>query len=521
MPEKEPSFEPGTYQQESLLKSPENKSKTKNKVTNPHFLQEQFNLPEEKWDEAFRQLIKKESKENQQMIKESMQSIDKESEGDVEKSEETIEMTFERYSNGLGLSKDELKEKRILDLGSRDGEFIKYIIRENITKEAYGIDTNPKKSLLKGELKKHFFKGDFQKKLPVKNLDYVVSVGAVSNAIWGGEELQNIESIINNSLTSLKNGGEIRIFPIEDTREESPLEGIKKSKKKWDSLVKKFSEKEDIECSIEPRSIKVIGKNNDIILESVLIIRKTEDKENKEGEEMMAIFDKSKPELSETKSEKELVWEKTRGEIEGIGDSLGMPIDEGIKETVIAFMVNGFPTSGSCEGHVDRALPVPWVEISAQNEPEIKYKKQEEVFDRIAKRHNFTTQDLLQWKNKDAEKAYWEAIDKCVKNGETKEYKKWVEENKKLRKEMETILNEFYQDKEIDLDIKLKIRPIEAIFRVYSGSEEDYRDFIKYNEEVSEERKQKRAEKLVKYKAEMDAFTEFLKQKYFQQQNTE
>ena len=40
-----------------------------------------------------------------------------------------------------------------------------------------------------------------------------------------------------------------------------------------------------------------------------------------------------------------------------------MPIDEGIKKSVIALRLWNFPTDGSCEGHLKRALPYPWIDI--------------------------------------------------------------------------------------------------------------------------------------------------------------
>lgn len=47
-----------------------------------------------------------------------------------------------------------------------------------------------------------------------------------------------------------------------------------------------------------------------------------------------------------------------------VGDGLGLGIDDGIMDTVIALTANGVPTVASCEGHADRGLPFPWVDIS-------------------------------------------------------------------------------------------------------------------------------------------------------------
>ena len=52
-----------------------------------------------------------------------------------------------------------------------------------------------------------------------------------------------------------------------------------------------------------------------------------------------------------------------REEIESITDGLGKGIDPGIKESVVAFKLDDFPTNQSCEGHSDEGLPFPWVEV--------------------------------------------------------------------------------------------------------------------------------------------------------------
>lgn len=52
-------------------------------------------------------------------------------------------------------------------------------------------------------------------------------------------------------------------------------------------------------------------------------------------------------------------------EVESLTDRLGMPLDPGIKKVVIALRYCGIDTYMSCEGHMERALPYPWVAIGA------------------------------------------------------------------------------------------------------------------------------------------------------------
>ncbi len=50
-------------------------------------------------------------------------------------------------------------------------------------------------------------------------------------------------------------------------------------------------------------------------------------------------------------------------EVDQLADKLGLPIDEHIKTVVIGLRMHDFPTSASCEGHLEDELPRAWVEI--------------------------------------------------------------------------------------------------------------------------------------------------------------
>jgi hypothetical protein len=59
-------------------------------------------------------------------------------------------------------------------------------------------------------------------------------------------------------------------------------------------------------------------------------------------------------------------WAAIEQTVSRITDGLGMPIDPGIKETVVALMAHGFLTRQSCEGHPDsgHGEPFPWVSVT-------------------------------------------------------------------------------------------------------------------------------------------------------------
>lgn len=171
------------------------------------------------------------------------------------------------------------------------------------------------------------------------------------------------------------------------------------------------------------------------------------------------------------KSEKEVAWEKKMAEVNEIADSLGKRVDENIKESVCAFLIHGFTTSGSCEGHLEKeqhGLPYPWVEVYAP-EPE-------------------------GWQEAEGEKK--ERVEQ-----------EWKTKNLEQQRKMMGLLEEFYQGRETPFDARLTFKGVGAFggFRVQS-----------FGAEITailspEEKKQK----LVLYQKEMKDFTKFLKSKYF------
>jgi SAM-dependent methyltransferase len=187
--------------------------------------------------------------------------------------EEEQNINFERYLKSLDISKEGLKDKRILDLGCGDGEFVKECLDENISKEIYGLDLQINPEKLEERHKKHFLKGDFQKELPIKDLDLIISLGAVK-APFHELDMNNPKTTIDSALKALKENGEIRIFPLRKTHPNNDLKGVEFSEKKWKEILEKIVA-ENIEYKICPIDIKVAGKNKDVWLEQVLIIKKS------------------------------------------------------------------------------------------------------------------------------------------------------------------------------------------------------------------------------------------------------
>jgi hypothetical protein len=206
---------------------------------------------------------------------------------------------------------------------------------------------------------------------------------------------------------------------------------------------------------------------------------------------------------------KKIAWlSKLRKKVDKITDALGMPVDEGIKEAVIMFNAVGLYTSASCEGHLDHGLPAPWIDVEAPNEPKEIYIKEKEIYRKVARKYNLKVEEVRRGYNMDA---WWEAIKEAEKSGETKEYKRWRKENKKLLKKAEKFLDEFYKNRKVDSDVKLKIDIFgNGSFRIHNGGK-----YYKLVNNLSRKEKREVKKMLEKFREEMNAFTEFLKNKYF------
>ncbi len=73
-------------------------------------------------------------------------------------------------------------------------------------------------------------------------------------------------------------------------------------------------------------------------------------------------------------------WNEVAAYMAKITDKLGMPIDSGIFDCIIALNVLGIPTSQSCEGHLDHGLAYPWISLGLRIRPYgTEYDKEETI----------------------------------------------------------------------------------------------------------------------------------------------
>ncbi len=220
-------------------------------------------------------------------------------------------------------------------------------------------------------------------------------------------------------------------------------------------------------------------------------------------------------EKSSEKKEKISRVEDIKNKIEKSTDSLGKFIDEGIKDTVIYLNALDFPTSQSCEGHVDGGVPTPWVAVEALSRPKERFIKEKEIFKNIAKMHKMSLDQIKSAQNMDV---YWEAIRMCKENGETDDFKEWRKSNKKLQDRMKSLLDEFYKNRLVKENIKIIVEEnAESDFNIRCNMYEgEYNGFIRgHGREMTKEEKERFTLDLEDYRDEMDEFSQFLKKKYF------
>ncbi len=226
----------------------------------------------------------------------------------------------------------------------------------------------------------------------------------------------------------------------------------------------------------------------------------------------------NKQEVSDSKKknlkEKQKIWDKKKKDLEKAKDYFGEKIDENIKSAVTAFNLNDLPTSQSCEGHLEKGLPFPWLDVRAPHKPKQRFENEKQIFQNVARKYGFSYEEVKRSISSEGEiveainQAHNEAKEKASKNQEKEEYKEWRQENKKLEHKIRSLINEFYQNREAPNDVKIKIGIIGPgnVVRVYSGP--------KTQEKDSDQKNLK--EKLKRRRKEIKAFSQFLKEKFFE-----
>ena len=222
--------------------------------------------------------------------------------------------------------------------------------------------------------------------------------------------------------------------------------------------------------------------------------------------------ERTDPVVEPTTADKQAAWEAKREEIDDIADALDLGIDAGIKETVVAFNMLGFNTSGSCEGHLDHGLSTPYIDIEAPDRPETKYVGEMEIFQRVADQYHVPLEEV---RRAIPFEAWKEAYRESSRNEYTPEFQRFMEETNQAKRRLEPFIEKFYAGKDVPSDIRLHIdTSIGSLVRVWCGESETH---FAHSEDALPQ--QVRSMLLAKRQEEMRAFTNFLREKYFSESN--
>lgn len=191
-------------------------------------------------------------------------------------------------------------------------------------------------------------------------------------------------------------------------------------------------------------------------------------------------------------STKEEKWQKISEQVDQLEDKIGKPIDPGIRETVIILNAFGFSTTQSCEGHLDHAYAGPYVDIDAPDNDELKQIRSE--IKRINKEENR--------KFEEGKKPDLEALKKMHELSD--------KNNKIVLPIVKTLIGllwEFYRERNVDYDqiLKIDMWPLEGARLMSQGTDIQSLDDKNLAQSYLE-----------RYQKEMKDFTEFLKNKYFE-----
>ncbi|OQB10263.1 MAG: hypothetical protein BWY21_00429 [Parcubacteria group bacterium ADurb.Bin216] len=230
-------------------------------------VESQLDIPSSGWSDDFKELIKN--------IKELKIAED----GEYKKEtslEEKLKNEYEKYLQDFDLEEGDIKNKRIMDIGCGNAEFILYILENGLSEEVFGVDKNKESRLdyfnyeeddsiniKQAELLKKYDKriyniNYYERDLPQEDLDYILARAS----LYGNNEeaINNIVDLIKRSTSHLNPSGEFKIFPIDkeaitqsnqrDASDEYFLDFYR-----WEKIAEKVSTETGIDYSFTPTGI--------------------------------------------------------------------------------------------------------------------------------------------------------------------------------------------------------------------------------------------------------------------------
>lgn len=169
-------------------------------------------------------------------------------------------------------------------------------------------------------------------------------------------------------------------------------------------------------------------------------------------------------------------WQAAKAQVDTLIEGVEIPLDQGIKDTVIVLNLLGYKTIGSCQGHLDHGTGGPWLHLSIDDAENLGEKLR-------GKRKNFTR----------LERRFISGRVKHVSNAQLR----------RLRR----LVDEFYKGRKVRADVKIRVYNPAGGFAIIESRGVNnllWRDLLEPRFS---------AKNLKAYQAEMKALTKFLKTK--------
>lgn len=166
-----------------------------------------------------------------------------------------------------------------------------------------------------------------------------------------------------------------------------------------------------------------------------------------------------------------------------------MPIDKGIIDIVTSLNALNCHTTASCEGHLSWGCANPWIDIDSQKDISDLEEECSQLYQKITEEESNLTdeEESILWKK------YHQLTAKASQPG------------LKERLKLATLLNEFYKNHQASWDTQLNINNLGLSTSRLESNGAQLQDIRS---------KKERAEKLKAYQKEMQAFGEFLQEKF-------
>lgn len=212
-----------------------------------------------------------------------------------------------------------------------------------------------------------------------------------------------------------------------------------------------------------------------------------------------------RPEQLSVNVEKQELWNKWVLEINNITDNLEHPVDQNIKEPVVALNAFGISTDGSCEGHLNHGLPYPWIDIPVAY---AELKNELQSYREIIQNRKYLDEKTIE---KDDPILYQKIL-------ETRQ--KYSKKSEEIKNMLNLFLNEFYSQNTSNApENRIELHESGSGFRLETKDSrglglDNWKNFDEKIGKLAPEEK----EKLLKSnQTEMKLFGQFLKKKFLEQ----